>query len=273
MKLPRQPAYGNIGTAPYTGPYAPLRVNFIEGDGKLGEGALNTPLDFGPGWYRGAAIYYEPFAKKEKAMSTSYGSLANSYGPPRAILPVTPPVAGMRRPHGPVYAATYIPSGLPVILPSKGWYIGPQVQNGLPLGTVVGDMLTSLGMYQRRSGENQQWGDRGYNSVRNYGTARAYTMSALAEPLIVAEMPVAKPLYAPIQPYMTPVTGYGNAVLDTLNATPYWAVSVASLIGTYLTWDASKRLVGGKKTSMGEKIAVVTSGALSGYSIVRFFQK
>jgi hypothetical protein len=272
MKPFRRPAYGDIGTEPYTGPYAPLRVNFIEGDGKMGEGALSTPLDFGPGWYRGAAIYYEPFAKKEKAMS-SYGSVANVYGPPRAILPVIPPVAGMRDPHGPVYAASYIPRGLPVIMPSKGWRIGPQVMSEIPLGTVEGDVLKGLQMYQRREGEKQRWGNRGWNSRRNYGAAPAYTMSALAEPLIVTGEFVSKPLYAPIQPYMTPVTGYGNAVLDTLNATPYWAVSVASLVGTYLTWDASKRLVGGKKTSMGEKIAVVTSGALSVYSIVRFFQK
>jgi hypothetical protein len=140
----------------------------------------------------------------------------------------------------------------------------------IPLGTVEGDLLPSLAMYQRREGEKQRWGNRGWNSRRNYG---AYTMSPLAEPLIVAEMPVAKPLYAPIQPYMTPVTGYGNAVLDTLNATPYWAVSVTSLVGTYLTWDASKRLVGGKKTSTAEKVAVVASSTLSLYSIVRFFQK
>ena len=272
MKPFRHPAYGAIGTEPYTGPYAPLRVNFIEGDGKLGEGALSTPLDFGPGWYRGAAIYYEPFAKKEKAMSTSYGSVANVYGPPRAILPVTPPVAGMRDPHGPVYAATYIPPGLPVIMPSKGWRIGPQVRNDLPLGTVEGDVLPSLAMYQRREGEKQRWGNRGWNARRNYGAAPAPSTNNLSVPLIIAEMPVAQPLIAPIQPYMTPAAGYGSAVLETLDETPYWLVSVASILGTVVTWDASKRLLKGGKTTTGEKVAVVASSALSIYSVYRFFK-
>jgi hypothetical protein len=272
MKPFRHPAYGAIGTEPFTGDYTRPRVNFIEGDGKLGEGALKTPLEFGPGWYRGFPIYYAPFAHKDKTMP-SYGSVANVFGPPRAILPVKPPVAGMRDPHGPVYAATYIPPGLPVIMPSKGWRIGPQVQSTIPLGTVEGDRLPSLAMYQRREGEKQRWGNRGWNATRNYGAAPAYTMSALAEPLIVAGEFVPKPLYAPIQPYMTPAAGYSGALLETLDATPYWMVSVASLVGTYLTWDASKRLVSGGKTTMPEKLAVVASTALSAYSIYRFFTK
>jgi len=272
MKPFRHPAYGSIGTEPYTGSYTRPHVDFIEGNGKLGEGALKTPLDFGPGWYRGFAVYYEPFAKKEKAMS-SYGSIANVYGPPRAILPVKPPVAGMRDPHGPVYAATYIPPGLPVIMPSKGWRIGPQVRNELPLGTVEGDRLPSLAMWQRREGEKQRWGNRGWNANRNYGAAPAHTMSPLAEPLIIADMPVAKPLFAPIQPYMTPAAGYGSAVMEALDATPYWMVSVTSLVGTYLTWDASKRLLNGGKTTTPEKLAVAASTALSAYSIYRFFTK
>jgi len=272
MKPFRHPAYGSIGTEPYTGTYAPLRVNFVEGDGKLGEGALKTPLDFGPGWYRGFPIYYAPFANKDKTMP-SYGSIANVYGPPRAILPVKPPVAGMRDPHGPVYAATYIPPGLPVIMPSKGWRIGPQVRNDLPLGTVEGDRLRGLQVYQRLESQNQRWGNRGWNANRNYGAAPAHTMSALAEPLIIADMPVAQPLYAPIQPYMTPAAGYGSAVMETLDATPYWVVSVTSLVGSYLTWDASKRLVSGGKTTTPEKLAVAASTALSAYSIYRFFKK
>lgn len=269
--MKRHPAYGDIGTEPYTGTYTRTRITRVEGNGKVGDGALKTPLDFGPGWYRGFPIYYAPFANKDKSMPT-YGSVANVFGPPRAILPVTPPIGGTRDPHGPVYAATYIPPGLPVIMPSKGWRIGPQVRNELPLGTVEGDRLPSLAMYQRREGEKQRWGNRGWNATRNYGAAPAYTMSALAEPLIIAEMPVAKPLYAPIQPYMTPAAGYGNAVLETLDGTPYWLVSVASILGSILTWDASKRLLKGGKTSMGEKVAVGASTALSAYSIYRFFK-
>jgi hypothetical protein len=158
-------------------------------------------------------------------------------------------------------------------MPSKGWRIGPQVRSEIPLGTVEGDVLPSLAMYQRREGEKQRWGNRGWNARRNYGAAPAHTMSPLAEPLIVAGVPVAKPLYAPIQPYMTPAAGYSGAFLETLDATPYWMVSVASLVGTYLTWDASKRLIAGKKTTMSEKLAVAASGALSVYSIYRFFAK
>ncbi|NCX99939.1 MAG: hypothetical protein EBX35_15535 [Planctomycetia bacterium] len=103
--------------------------------------------------------------------------------------------------------------------------------------------------------------------------APTHAMSPLAEPLIIADMPVAQPLYAPIQPYMTPAAGYGGALMETLDATPYWMVSVASLVGTYLTWDASKRLLGGGKTTTPEKLAVAASTALSVYSIYRFFQK
>lgn len=271
MRKPRR-AFAGIGTEPYTGTYTPLRVNFIEGDGRLGEGALKTPLDFGPGWYRGFAVYYEPFDKKDKSMPTSYGSLANVYGPPRAILPVKPPIGGTRDPHGPVYAATYIPPGLPVIMPSKGWRIGPQVRNDLPLGTVEGDTLKGLQVYQRLASQPQRWGNRGWNATRNYGAAPAASTNNLAMPLIVAEMPVAQPLIAPIQPYMTPAAGYGNAVLETLDETPYWLVSVASILGTVVTWDASKRLLKGGKTTTGEKVAVVASSALSIYSVYRFFK-
>ena len=249
-------SFAGIGTEPFTGTYTRARITHVEGNGTVGDGALKTPLDLGPGWYRGFPVYYEPF-DKDKIMPTSSGSIANVYGPPRAILPVKPPVAGTRDPHGPVYAATYIPPGLPVIMPSKGWHIGPQVENELALGAVVGDRLEGLQSYQRLESQDQ----------RNYG------MGPLSEPLIVAEMPVAQPLIAPIQPYMTPANGYGSAVLETLDATPYWAVSAASLLGSVLTWDAGKRLFRGGKTTTAEKIAVIASAALSGYSLYRLLKK
>lgn len=81
----------------------------------------------------------------------SYGFIANLPGPRRGIFPVRDPVGGMRRPHGPVTAAAYIPSNLPIIRPGPGWHIGPSVYSNLPVGTVYGAATEDAGFVEARS--------------------------------------------------------------------------------------------------------------------------
>lgn len=137
--------YGAIGAQPWTGPWD--TTPRVHGEDL---NALSTPLALGPGWYKGFRVAFDPSQiikvnpmrsplARRRARSSSYGFIGNTLGPPMAILPVRPPIGGTQDPHGPVYAAPYIPSGLPVIRPSPGWYIGPQVYSDVPLGTVYGD--------------------------------------------------------------------------------------------------------------------------------------
>lgn len=135
--------YGAIGAEPWAGPWdTSPRVH--------GEppNALSTPLALGPGWYRGFPVYFQPSqitkvnpmrsSLARRARRASYGFIGNTLGPAMAVLPVRPPIGGTQVPHGPVYAAPYVPAGLPVIRPSPGWYTGPQVYSKVPVGTVYG---------------------------------------------------------------------------------------------------------------------------------------
>jgi len=134
--------YGAIGAEPWTGPWDTTpRVHGEDPD------ALSTPLALGPGWYKGFKVHYIPSqitkvnpmrSHAHRRHGSTYGFIGNTLGPPMAVLPVRPPIGGTQDPHGPVYAAPYVPSGLPVIRPSPGWYIGPQVYSDVPLGTVYG---------------------------------------------------------------------------------------------------------------------------------------
>lgn len=136
--------YGALGTEPWTGPWEV--TPHVHGENP---DALSTPLSLGPGWYKGFRVHYipsqvtkvnpmrSPLARR-RARGSAYGFIGNTLGPPMAVLPVRPPIGGTQDPHGPVYAAPYVPAGLPVIRPSPGWYIGPQVYSDVPLGTVYG---------------------------------------------------------------------------------------------------------------------------------------
>ena len=136
--------YGALGTEPWTGPWQ--TTPHVHGESP---NALSTPLALGPGWYKGFRVHYIPsqvtkvnpmrsLSARRRARGSTYGFIGNTLGPPMAVLPVTPPIGGTQDPHGPVYAAPYVPAGLPVIRPSPGWYIGPQVYSNVPLGTVYG---------------------------------------------------------------------------------------------------------------------------------------
>jgi len=142
--------YGAIGAEPWTGPWEV--TPHVHGESP---DALSTPLALGPGWYKGFRVHYIPSQvtkvnpmrsplTRRRARGSAYGFIGNTLGPPMAVLPVRPPIGGTQDPHGPVYAAPYIPSGLPVIRPSPGWYIGPQVYSDVPLGTVYGAADTGL---------------------------------------------------------------------------------------------------------------------------------
>jgi hypothetical protein len=135
-------AYGAIGAEPWLYPYS-RKDHYqtqLPHNGEL-RGALATPLVLGPGWYKGFRVHFDPSAittyDTRKAMP-SYGYIANLPGPRRGVYPVRDPVGGFRRPHGPVKAAAYIPSGLPIIRPGPGWHIGPSIYSNLPVGTVYG---------------------------------------------------------------------------------------------------------------------------------------
>jgi len=135
-------AYGAIGAEPWPYPYSRKSryKTQLPHNGEL-RGALATPLVLGPGWYKGFRVHFDPSAityyDTRKPMR-SYGYIANLPGPRRGVYPVRDPVGGMRRPHGPVRAAAYIPSNLPIIRPGPGWHIGPSVYSTLPVGTVYG---------------------------------------------------------------------------------------------------------------------------------------
>jgi hypothetical protein len=249
----RRRSYGAIGAEPWPYPYRTPK-DYRTSTGEVitdPSGALARPLVLGPGWYKGAQISYTP--SPEDTIMRSYGNIANAFGPPRAVLPVIPPIGGVLDPHGPVTAFTQVPKGLPIIQPGPGWHIGPSIFSALPVGAVEGDDLPPLRIYNRRDDD-------------------AYGASNLSMPLIVQGTPARFPLTAAIQPYMTPITGYGNAIVETLDEVPYAAVSVASVVATYLTWGTSKRLLKGQKTTTMEKVAVVGSSALSAYSIYRYFK-
>lgn len=149
------PAYGAIGAEPWPYPYTrkPYYQTQLPHNGEL-RGALATPLVLGPGWYKGFRVHFDPSAityyDTRKPMP-SYGFIANLPGPRRGIFPVRDPVGGMRRPHGPVTAAAYIPSNLPIIRPGPGWHIGPSVYSNLPVGTVYGAATEDAGFVEARS--------------------------------------------------------------------------------------------------------------------------
>ena len=261
----RRRSYGAIGAEPWPYPYRTPK-GYVTSTGQTitePSGALSTPLVLGPGWYKGAEISYTPSPKD--TVMRSYGNIANAFGPPRAVLPVIPPIGGVLDPHGPVTAFTQVPKGLPIIRPGPGWHIGPAISSSLPVGAVEGDDLTPLRVYNRREDEATTWGDRSWG-MRAYGT------SNLSVPLIVQGVPARFPLTAAIQPYMTPITGYGNAIVDTLDEVPYAAVSVASIVATYLTWNTSKRVLKGQSTTAMQKATVAGSFALSAYSVYRYFK-
>ena len=251
--------YGAIGAEPWLYPYDTSRL-YRSQTGKvyprIPGTALATPLILGPGWYKGAQVSYTP-PKKDNPMrlrnnrrhSRSYAGIADLMGPPRAILPVKPPIGGTRDPHGSVYAASYIPKGLPIIMPSKGWRIGPQVSSALTVGDVVGDDPSPVPMriygqsgYMTRYSNNTGFPERAYGAVA-YGESQSY----LAMPTIVQGVPVRVPLTPPMQPYMTPAAGYGAALMDILDrkflgipAKAYLALgAVASLV--YLNKPAHAR--------------------------------
>ena len=262
---PRRRSYGAIGAEPWPYPYRAPK-GYVTSTGQTitePAGALATPLVLGPGWYRGAAISYTPSPKD--TVMRSYGNIANALGPPRAVLPVIPPIGGVLDPHGPVTAFTQVPKGLPIIQPGPGWHIGPAVASNLPVGAVQGDDLPPLRVYNRREDEVSNWGDRGWGT-------RAYGASNLSMPLIVQGVPFAQPLTAGVQPYMTPAAGYGNLLTDTLDGLPYPIIAVGSLVASYMTWDATKRLWNGQRTTTGEKVGVAASFGLSLYSFYRWLK-
>ncbi len=262
---PRRRAYGAIGAEPWNGPYrAPKGYRTSTGQ-TITEpsGALATPLVLGPGWYKGFPVAYTPSFKD--TVMRSYGNIANAFGPPRAVLPVIPPIGGVLDPHGPVTAFTQVPAGLPVIRPGPGWHIGPAVASNLPVGAVQGDDLPPLRVYNRREDEASNWGDRAWGT-------RAYGATNLSMPLIVQGVPAAIPLTSPQQPYMTPAAGYGNILTDTLDAVPYYVVGIGSLVASYMTLDATMRLLDGRKVTTKEKVAVAGSFALTLYSFYRWLK-
>lgn len=139
-------AYGAIGAEPWLYPYNKINGyrTQLPHNGEL-RGALATPLVLGPGWYKGFRVYFDPSAINyydTRKQMPSYGYIANLPGPRRGVYPVSDPVGGFRRPHGPVRAAAYIPSNLPIIRPGPGWHIGPSVFSTVPVGTVYGEATT-----------------------------------------------------------------------------------------------------------------------------------
>lgn len=239
-------SYAGIGTEPWPYPYNTSRLYRSQTGAvypHLPGTALATPLVLGPGWYRGAQISYTP-PKKDNPMpihrspsrrrSRSYGGIADLMGPPRAILPVRDPVGGMQDPHGPVYAASYIPKGLPTILPKKGWRVGPAVHSDYKVGEVMGDDPSPVPMriygsdaYMTRYGNNTgfpsraygdvAYGDVAYGAVAHEYGAVAYgdTPSYLSMPTIVQGIPMNVPTTPAIAPYMS--TSYGAALADVLD--------------------------------------------------------
>lgn len=59
-------------------------------------------------------------------------------------------------------------------------------------------------------------------------------------------------------------------MLATLDAVPYWMVSVASLAGTVVSWNPTKRAYKGTATT-GDWALVVGSTLLSTYSFYRTY--
>jgi len=59
-------------------------------------------------------------------------------------------------------------------------------------------------------------------------------------------------------------------VLATLDTIPYWVVSVASLAGTVVSWEPTKRVYRGT-ASKGDWALVVGSSVLSAYSLYRSY--
>lgn len=167
-------AYGAIGAEPWPYPYQrkPYYKTQLPHNGDL-RGALATPLVLGPGWYKGFRVHFDPSAityyDTRKPMR-SYGYIANLPGPRRGVYPARDPVGGMRRPHGPVRAAAYIPSNLPIIRPGPGWHIGPSVFSSLPVGTVYGqatpDSAWPVGLPKTQEEiDDRTWGYLGKGAV------------------------------------------------------------------------------------------------------------
>jgi hypothetical protein len=250
--------YGAIGAEPWLYPYDNSRFYRTQ-TGKIlphvPGSALATPLVLGPGWYKGAQVSYTP-PKKDNPMpirssrrrSRAYGAIADLLGPPRAILPVEPPIGGTRDPHGPVYAASYIPKGLPTILPKKGWRVGPQVHSDYKVGEVIGDdpspvpmRIYGTGDYMTRYANNTGFPTRAYGDVAmgEYG-AVAYgdTPSYLSMPTIVQGIPLSVPLTPGIAPYMVPTTGYAGAIQDVLDRKLFGVPMKAALALGVLVYGA-----------------------------------
>jgi hypothetical protein len=142
-------AYGALDAEPFMSyikpsafqPAAPLK-------------GVSVPVFPGPGWRVGPPIAYTStkvppmlvnrsarrFTSRDhsRARNLSYGAVGNFFGPPVGVAPVQDPVGGMVRPAGPVHAATYLPSNLPIINPSPGWHIGPSVYSSIPVGMGYG---------------------------------------------------------------------------------------------------------------------------------------
>jgi hypothetical protein len=228
--------YGAIGAEPWLYPYDNSRF-YRSQTGKVYPHtpgtALATPLVLGPGWYKGFPVYYAPPEKdrpmrlKPRSAAREYAGIADLMGPPRAILPVKPPIGGTRDPHGPVYAASYIPKGLPIIQPSKGWRIGPQVSSAYTVGEVVGDdpspvpmRIYGSGDYMHRYANNTGFPSRAYGDVT----------SNLAMPTIVQGVPLRVPLMQGMAPYMVPVTGYGAFNFREALRSPFVVPTVVGVV-------------------------------------------
>ena len=59
-------------------------------------------------------------------------------------------------------------------------------------------------------------------------------------------------------------------MLTSLNTIPYWAVSAASLVGTVVSWEPTKRAYKGTATTR-DWVLVSGSTLLSAYSLYRAY--
>lgn len=146
---PTQRPYGRLDSEPFMSyikpsafqPPAPLK-------------GVSVPVFPGPGWRVGPPIAYTPtkvptmlvnrsarrFTSRDHTprRTLAYGAVGNFVGPSVGVGPVRDPVGGMVRPAGPVHAASYVPSNLPIINPSMGYHIGPSVYSSIPVGMGYG---------------------------------------------------------------------------------------------------------------------------------------
>jgi hypothetical protein len=146
---PTQRPYGRLDVEPFMSYIKPSA--FQPAAPPVG---VSVPVFPGPGWRVGPSISYTPtkvhpmlvnrsarrFTSRDhtRRRTLAYGAVGNFFGPPVGVVPVRDPVGGMVRPAGPVYAAAYVPSNLPIINPSPGWHIGPSVYSRIPVGMGYG---------------------------------------------------------------------------------------------------------------------------------------